>query len=376
MNYLQKQVLEKVEINEVMEYLIEFFSENQNKKIQLPQIVGNKYSYEEIDRELTKLVSRNIINEFYITDKHFFEYTTCNEISSSDLCQEIIGDLKIKGYRITDSRKKLIKIFTSSPNRHFTFDELVQLNGPKVNIATMYNNIATLLEERKINELFLDETKLFELNIKSHAHFICETCKVVFNVDTKSSELLNKEVEDKYLFKVHNKRLEYTGVCNNCSIIATSENIVINNENMYPKINNQEILDYFKYLQSKTNNNDKEITVVFLSVEEIQQLNNEFRGIDTPTDVLSFVDDEDDNYLGDILICYDYIQKQATEYEHSFKRELLFLITHGYLHLIGYDHIEPEDEKEMFALQNELLNKYGVSRNEQSWWTKLFKNNC
>lgn len=346
-----------------MEYVVKFFESNPNRRVQISEITNDQYSFEEIDSELTKLVSRNILNEFYVADNHLFEYTTLNELIESDFADEIIEGLKAKGYRITDSRKKLIKIFTTSPNSHFTFDELVGLSGTKVNIATMYNNLSTLLDERIINEFHLDDTKLFELNNMSHAHFICENCKAVFNVDTNSSNNLTLEVESKYKFKVNTKRIEFTGICSDCSKIENADNIAIINENEYPSIDEQEIIDYCSYLQAKTNGNTKGITFVFLDQAEIHRLNREFRGIDRPTDVLTFVEDEDD-YLGDVLICYEYIQKQADEYGHSFKRELFFLITHGFLHLIGYDHIEPEDEKEMFAIQTELLNKYGVSRDE------------
>lgn len=363
MNYLHNQVSKFTELTPAMEYLIDYFVTNADRRIQMSEIVNSKYSYEEIDRELTKLVSRNLVNEFYVADNHLFEYTTHDELVEVEFLEEIIDNLKSKGYRMTDSRKKLIKIFTSSPNSHFTFDELVKLSGTKVNIATMYNNISTLLDERVINEFHLDDTKLFELNNKSHAHFICENCKSVYNVDTHSSIHLALEVEDKYGFKVNTKRIEFTGICSDCDKIENADNVMVINEHEYPYIDEDEIIDYFSYLQAKTNNNTKGITVVFLSQEEVHNLNLEFRGIDRPTDVLTFVEDSED-YLGDVLVCYDYIQKQADEYGHSFKRELFFLITHGYLHLIGYDHIEPDEEKEMFAIQTELLNKYGVSRDE------------
>ncbi len=363
MSYLQKQVSEALEVNEVMEYLIDFFTSNPDKKVELADIVNDKFSFEEIDKELNKLVSRNYIDEFYVEDKHLFEYMTYNEINPTEFLSEIVNELKEKGYRITDSRMKLIKIFTSSPNRHFTFDELVKQSGAKVNIATMYNNLATLLDERIINELYLDETKLFELNNKTHAHFICEKCNVVFNVNTKSTNNADSEVEEKYNFRINTKRIEFTGVCNNCQSASNTDNIFINNADEYPNIDEQELVNYFGYLQTKTNNNQRGISLVFLDQDDMVRLNKEFRGIRRPTDVLSFVEDTED-YLGDIIICYDYIEMQAKEYGHSFRRELLFLVTHGYLHLIGYDHIQPDEEKEMFALQNELLNKYGVGRDE------------
>lgn len=363
MNYLYKQVSNTIEMTEALDYLVNFFIANANRKVEISELTNETFSFEEVDREISKLVSRNLINEYYVSDKHVFEYATQNEIVNSEFYDEILLSLKEQGYRITDSRKKLIKIFTTNPNNHYTFDELVKLSGKKVNIATMYNNLATLLDERIIGEFHIDDTKLFELNNKSHAHFICSKCKLVFNVDTKSSSSLDADVEEKYNFKVSTKRIEFTGECNNCKAQTEVNNINVVNEHGYQLIDHEVIIDYFGFLQAKTNKNTKGITLVFLSQSEIHNLNNEFREIDRPTDVLSFVENSTD-YLGDILICYDYIQKQADEYGHSFKRELLFLITHGYLHLIGYDHIEPEDEKEMFEIQNELLNKYGVSRDE------------
>ena len=66
--------------------------------------------------------------------------------------------------------------------------------------------------------------------------------------------------------------------------------------------------------------------------------------------------------LGDIFISYDHAKVQAIEYGHSLQREMCFLFTHGLLHLLGYDHMNEEDEKEMFALQKEILNELGIER--------------
>lgn len=113
-------------------------------------------------------------------------------------------------------------------------------------------------------------------------------------------------------------------------------------------------------------NSSASITIV--DKDEIQRINREFRNIDKVTDVLSFPAwdgseyDVTDGYLGDIAICLERAQEQAEEYGHSLERELSFLTIHGMLHICGYDHIEPEDEKVMFGLQNELLNKMGVTR--------------
>lgn len=114
-----------------------------------------------------------------------------------------------------------------------------------------------------------------------------------------------------------------------------------------------------------------EISVTFVRSRTIHKINNDYRGIDRPTDVISFAirDDLDEfeteaeSDLGDIFINIDYARRQAREYGHSEKRELGFLFTHGLLHCLGYDHMTPEDEKEMFALQEKILDPI-VSRND------------
>lgn len=109
--------------------------------------------------------------------------------------------------------------------------------------------------------------------------------------------------------------------------------------------------------------------VVIVDKEKIQELNRTYRGIDRVTDVISFAleDNEDIVYddfrlLGDIYICIDKIYSQAEEYGHSVLRELSFLTIHGFLHLLGYDHMIEEDEKVMFKRQEEILNGYGITR--------------
>jgi len=90
----------------------------------------------------------------------------------------------------------------------------------------------------------------------------------------------------------------------------------------------------------------------------IQQLNHQYRDMDRPTDVLSFPQDMENNLLGDIIISVEKADLQAQEKAHSVQYELALLTTHGFLHLLGYDHAEIEEEKEMFALQQELLDKF------------------
>lgn len=114
-------------------------------------------------------------------------------------------------------------------------------------------------------------------------------------------------------------------------------------------------------------NFDPIISVSFVDDEFIHQLNRDYRKIDRPTDVISFafLDNEDDRdaqlhgqgivCLGDIYISLDRAKAQAEEYGHPLKRELSFLFVHGLLHLLGYDHMTQEDEKVMFALQDEIL---------------------
>ncbi|MBE6151711.1 MAG: rRNA maturation RNase YbeY [Firmicutes bacterium] len=109
--------------------------------------------------------------------------------------------------------------------------------------------------------------------------------------------------------------------------------------------------------------------VIIVDKEKIQEINKNYRGIDRVTDVISFAleDNEDIVYedfrlLGDIYICVDKVFSQAEEYGHSVLRELSFLTIHGFLHLLGYDHMTDTDEKVMFKRQEEILNGYGITR--------------
>lgn len=109
--------------------------------------------------------------------------------------------------------------------------------------------------------------------------------------------------------------------------------------------------------------------IIFVSNEEIRKINREYRNIDRVTDVISFAlnDNDECNYfaedeLGDIFICIDRAREQASDYGHSIEREVGFLAVHGYLHLCGYDHMTEEDEKVMFAKQEEILAKANLKR--------------
>lgn len=109
--------------------------------------------------------------------------------------------------------------------------------------------------------------------------------------------------------------------------------------------------------------------VILVDNDYIHKLNREYRHIDRPTDVITFaledypdVTYDDFRLLGDIYISLDKAHSQAEEYGHSFKRELCFLAVHGFLHLLGYDHMEKEDEKIMFARQELILNEAGITK--------------
>lgn len=107
--------------------------------------------------------------------------------------------------------------------------------------------------------------------------------------------------------------------------------------------------------------------LIFVDADEIRRLNQTFRQIDRVTDVLSFVnDEEDDKSLGDVFICLEQADLQRTRYGHSFNREVGFLAVHGYLHLKGYDHHTKEEEKVMMAKQEEILKKAKLERSLES----------
>ena len=113
------------------------------------------------------------------------------------------------------------------------------------------------------------------------------------------------------------------------------------------------------------------MSVTFVDKDEIQEINKMYRDKDKVTDVISFALEEDEpeitgiempRVLGDIIICTDVAQEQADSYGHSFERELGFLALHGFLHLLGYDHMNEQDEKQMFGRQDQILNAYGLTR--------------
>lgn len=119
---------------------------------------------------------------------------------------------------------------------------------------------------------------------------------------------------------------------------------------------------------------DSELSLTFVDNEKIHEINREYRGIDRPTDVISFALEENTEgemeiigqdmprVLGDIIISIPRAKQQAEEYGHSFMRELGFLAVHGFLHLLGYDHGTKEEEQQMFSKQEEILQEFGLTR--------------
>ena len=126
---------------------------------------------------------------------------------------------------------------------------------------------------------------------------------------------------------------------------------------------------------------DLAIELIFVDEEEIRRLNNETRGIDKVTDVLSYpsldeikgealsgedfpfdIDEEGNLVIGSIAICCQRAKEQAEEYGHSYERELHYLIVHGIMHCLGYDHIEEEDKAEMREKEEYILGKLGITR--------------
>lgn len=136
----------------------------------------------------------------------------------------------------------------------------------------------------------------------------------------------------------------------------------------------------FKIALLETDNTqDIEVSLRFVDEEEIKRLNKEKRNIDKVTDVLSFpmteikcgekIENYRDEflgniYLGDIAICTKRAKEQAKEYKHSYQREICFLALHGFLHIMGYDHMTKEDESIMMPLAEEILKKADIRRAE------------
>ena len=145
------------------------------------------------------------------------------------------------------------------------------------------------------------------------------------------------------------------------------ENYSIVDNNLYQNYDylNEVINHTLEVLDAK----ESIFTIIFVTPEEIHELNKQYRGVDRVTDVISFALEDahdvslsDVRVLGDIYICIDRMKEQALEYGHSETRELSFLTVHGLLHLLGYDHQTKEDEEVMFGILRKILSDLNINR--------------
>ena len=139
----------------------------------------------------------------------------------------------------------------------------------------------------------------------------------------------------------------------------------------YRKLFNDVVAESLSYEEFDTKS---EISISIVDNNEIQEINRQYREIDAPTDVLSFplltfeegeqadVNENDEILLGAIIISIDKAREQAQEYGHGLRRELAFLTAHSMLHLLGYDHIDEQEQKDMFERQERILENLGIRR--------------
>ncbi|MBR8702099.1 Endoribonuclease YbeY [Fusobacterium sp. DD29] len=136
-------------------------------------------------------------------------------------------------------------------------------------------------------------------------------------------------------------------------------------------VNEEETKEYIEKVLTKEYESDSPVylSILLTGNDEIQVINREYRDKDQPTDVISFAYHETGDFdigpydtLGDIVISLERVFEQAKEYNHSPKREFFYVLTHGLLHLLGYDHIEEEDKVVMRAKEEEILKSFGYTR--------------
>ncbi len=142
----------------------------------------------------------------------------------------------------------------------------------------------------------------------------------------------------------------------------------------YEKIVDRVLKQCFQ--EENMQNSKLSISITLTTAQNIQDVNKQYRNIDKVTDVLSFpmfekdelalkIKEQDflhEDVLGDIVICISKVEEQAKEYEHSFERELSYMIVHGFYHLMGYDHEEEEEKALMRAKEEKVLNDLKVNR--------------
>ena len=123
------------------------------------------------------------------------------------------------------------------------------------------------------------------------------------------------------------------------------------------------------YAMKSEDVNNGVVNIIIVDNKRIREINKQYRNIDRETDVISFALEDDDTFielpirvLGDIYISIDRVKLQAKDYGHSEKREICFLVVHGILHLLGYDHTNTSDEKVMFSKQDKILDELDIRR--------------
>lgn len=126
------------------------------------------------------------------------------------------------------------------------------------------------------------------------------------------------------------------------------------------------------FKEEKLDKTDLYLSITLSNEEYIHRINKETRNVDKPTDVLSFPMFEKNeipktktgipDVLGDIIICIPIVKKQAIEYEHSFERELAYMLVHGFYHLMGYDHIKEEEKAQMREKEENILSKLNIKQ--------------
>ena len=144
-------------------------------------------------------------------------------------------------------------------------------------------------------------------------------------------------------------------------------NVEYANETKEKIIELSEIKKLVKYAVKYMKLDNVEFGIIFVNNKRIREINKEYRNIDRETDVITFrlADYEEviyDRIMVLVYISLDKARSQSIEYGHSYLRELSFLVIHGFLHLLGYDHMNEEDEKIMFKLQEDILDGYGIKR--------------
>ncbi len=137
------------------------------------------------------------------------------------------------------------------------------------------------------------------------------------------------------------------------------------------EVDTDEVVQLIRHVLQAEGASTGEVSIWITDEAELHALNRTYRGVDRSTDVLSFGEDKSTTFvsapgqphhLGDLAVSYPHVVRQAEEYGHSRRRELSYLVTHGLLHLLGYDHERPEDAEVMRRREEELLGDLQITR--------------